>query len=178
MQFGITTRSHVASAAAAAGSQVISAKRGGSCCIKFLVAAQKYATLLLLHILIIHGARAKLLSAATEKKLIAYLQASKLPPQQQTNRKLISSLTKFLFSELACVSPGYYLSSLVSSHLSVLSDRLGFHVDVPQKAFKKFLITPNLKQLMNASLGPLPPMHSPQPLPSSALSRTWETSTH
>lgn len=47
-----------------------------------------------------------------------------------------------------------HLASRISSHLSVLSDRLGFHVDVPQKAFKKFLITPNLKQLMNASLGP------------------------
>lgn len=117
--------------------------------------------------------QSQIAKCSNRKKLIAYLQASKLPPQQQqTNRKLISSLTKFLFSELACVSPGYYLSSRIShlvSHLSVLSDRLGFHVDVPQKAFKKFLITPNLKQLMNASLGPphaltpTPALIDPQP---------------
>lgn len=86
--------------------------------------------------------------------------------RQQTNRKLISSLTKFLFSEppppplLVCL-PGH-VAQLISS---LISDRLGFHVDVPQKAFKKFLITPNLKQLMDASKAPSPLPRSPPDRP-------------
>lgn len=68
---------------------------------------------------------------------------------------------------LTCMSPWPCLSThLISSLISNLSDRLGFHVDVPQKAFKKFLITLNLKQLIDASLGPLPlfQTYSPPPL--------------
>jgi len=141
------------------GSQVISAKRRGSCCIKFLVACTKVCyTFAPAYINYTPGQRAKLLSATTPaaaatttttrgaetKKLIAYLQASKLPQQhQQTNRKLISSLTKFSFFFGAAFPLHLFPFALpisFSSHLSSRTCRTGlaFMLMYHKKLLKNF----------------------------------------